>query len=193
LHGREKELINRGGEKISPLEIDQALLLHPAVAQAAACAVPHPRLGEDVAAGVVLQAGASATPEELRDYLVRHLAVFKVPRRVVILNELPTGLSGKVQRSRLSKIITERSDQPLSSESRLHDDLLRLWTRMLKTDQISLDDDFFEKGGDSLLAMDFSAELSRMLGKTVPEDILFEHSTIRELAKRLATFSSGNI
>jgi acyl-CoA synthetase (AMP-forming)/AMP-acid ligase II len=101
LHGRLKEVINRGGEKISPMEIDVALLSHPAVAKAAAFSVPHPRLGEDVAAAVVLRMGAAATPDELRHFLGTRLAWFKVPRRITIVQNLPTGSTGKVQRRKL--------------------------------------------------------------------------------------------
>ena len=101
LHGRLREMINRGGEKISPLEIDGALLCHPEVAEAAAFAVPHPRLGEDVAAAVVLRPGAAARPEELRQFLATRLAWFKVPRRITIVQNLPRGSTGKVQRRKL--------------------------------------------------------------------------------------------
>jgi len=103
LHGRLKEVINRGGEKISPMEIDVALLRHPDVAEAVAFAVPHPRLGEDVAAAVVLRRGAAATPDELRHFLGTQLAWFKVPRRITIMQDLPRGSTGKVQRRRLSE------------------------------------------------------------------------------------------
>ena len=75
LHGRKDDLINRGGEKISPLEIDEALARHPAVAEAAAFAVPHARLGQDVAAAVVLRPGMTASPLELRSYLRDRVAV----------------------------------------------------------------------------------------------------------------------
>ncbi len=98
LTGRLKELINRGGEKISPREVDEVLLQHPAVAQAVAFAVPHDRLGEEVAAAVVLSDGAVAGERELREHAARHLAGFKVPRRIVILTEIPKGATGKVQR-----------------------------------------------------------------------------------------------
>ena len=103
LHGRLKEVINRGGEKIAPMEIDVALLRHPDVAEAAAFAVPHPRLGEDVAAAVVLRPGAAATSDELRRFLGTQLAWFKVPRRITIVQNLPRGSTGKVQRHRLSE------------------------------------------------------------------------------------------
>ena len=103
LHGRKTELINRGGEKISPAEIDDALQRHPDVAEAAAFAVPHPRLGEDVAAAVVLKEGATATPLELREFLLPNLAQFKIPRRIVFVDRLPKGATGKVQRQRLKE------------------------------------------------------------------------------------------
>ena len=69
LHGRTRETINRGSEKIAPIEVDQALMRHPDVVEAAAYGVPHPRLGEDVAAAVVLRPGSRVTPMELREFL----------------------------------------------------------------------------------------------------------------------------
>ena len=185
LHGREKELINRGGEKIAPLEIDQALMKHPDVAQAAAFGVPHPRLGEDVAAAVVLRDGATVTPAELREYISEGLATFKVPRRITVVDQLPKGITGKVQRKRLSEALREKSQREGVSQQGLHESLIGLWKRVLKTDDVSLDDDFFEKGGDSLLAMDVSLELQKLTGRELPESILFEAPTIRDLAKRL--------
>ncbi|RJS27277.1 AMP-dependent synthetase [Corallococcus sp. H22C18031201] len=103
LTGRLKELINRGGEKVSPLEVDTVLLEHPAVQQALAFALPHPLLGEEVAAAVVTREGAQVSERELRDFVARRLADFKVPRRVVFLSELPKGPTGKVQRLGLAE------------------------------------------------------------------------------------------
>ena len=98
LAGRLKEIINRGGEKIGPREVDEVLMDHPAVAQAVAFAVPHARLGEDVAAAVVLKRGADADERALKDFAARRLAGFKVPRRVLFLDEIPKGPTGKLQR-----------------------------------------------------------------------------------------------
>jgi acyl-CoA synthetase (AMP-forming)/AMP-acid ligase II len=98
LTGRLKEQINRGGEKISPLEVDEALLHHPAVAEAITFAIPHDALGEDVGAAVVVEAGHEVTERELRSYLSEHLAAFKVPRRIVFVAEIPKGATGKIQR-----------------------------------------------------------------------------------------------
>ncbi len=101
--GRLKEIINRGGEKISPREVDEVLMDAPAVAQAVAFAVPHAQLGEDVAAAVVLKDGASATEAEIRDFCKQRLAGFKVPRRVLVLDEIPKGATGKLQRIGLAQ------------------------------------------------------------------------------------------
>ncbi|MEO9649943.1 MAG: acyl--CoA ligase [Roseobacter sp.] len=96
LTGRLKEIINRGGEKISPLEVDGVLLDHPAIAQVVTFALPHPKLGEEVAAAVVLI--SQATERDIRDFASERMADFKVPRKIVILDEIPKGATGKMQR-----------------------------------------------------------------------------------------------
>ena len=103
LTGRLKELINRGGEKISPLEVDTVLMDHPAVAQVVTFAMPHDKLGEEVAAAVVLREGAALTEQELRDFAAARLAQFKVPRKIVFLTEIPKGATGKLQRIGLAQ------------------------------------------------------------------------------------------
>jgi oxalate---CoA ligase len=103
ISGRLKEIINRGGEKITPREIDEVLMDHPSVAQALAFAMPHDKLGEEVAAAVVLRDGQAASERELRDFVARHLADFKVPRRIVLLPEIPKGPTGKLQRIGLAQ------------------------------------------------------------------------------------------
>jgi acyl-CoA synthetase (AMP-forming)/AMP-acid ligase II len=103
LTGRLKELINRGGEKVSPLEVDGVLSAHPAVAQALTFAIPHPKLGEEVGAAVVLREGATLTERELRDFAAGQLADFKVPRKVVFLPEIPKGATGKLMRIGLAE------------------------------------------------------------------------------------------
>jgi acyl-CoA synthetase (AMP-forming)/AMP-acid ligase II len=103
LTGRIKELINRGGEKISPLEVDDVLLRHPAVIEALAFAVPHKTLGEDIHAAVVLKAEASK--EELLAHCSTMLADFKVPKQIHILDQLPRGATGKLQRLAMAKLL----------------------------------------------------------------------------------------
>jgi acyl-CoA synthetase (AMP-forming)/AMP-acid ligase II len=103
INGRLKEIINRGGEKISPREIDEVLLAHPAVAQAVVFAVPHDKLGEDVAAVVVLREETVATEIELREFVGQKVASFKVPRKIVFVEEIPKGATGKLQRIGLAQ------------------------------------------------------------------------------------------
>ena len=103
LTGRLKEIINRGGEKISPREVDEVLMDHPAVVQAVTFAMPHDKLGEDVAAALILGEGESLTESEVREFVRGRLASFKVPRRVIFLDEIPKGPTGKLQRIGLAE------------------------------------------------------------------------------------------
>jgi acyl-CoA synthetase (AMP-forming)/AMP-acid ligase II len=108
LTGRLKELINRGGEKISPLEIDTILMDHPGVAQVVTFAVPHDMLGEDIAAAVVLREGAACDERELRAFVGSRVADFKVPRKIVFLEEIPKGATGKLQRIGLHEKLAQK-------------------------------------------------------------------------------------
>jgi acyl-CoA synthetase (AMP-forming)/AMP-acid ligase II len=101
--GRLKELINRGGEKVSPLEVDEVVMDHPAVQQVVTFAIPHDKLGEEVGAAIVLREGQSATERDIRDFAAKRLADFKVPRKVVFLAEIPKGATGKLQRIGLAE------------------------------------------------------------------------------------------
>ena len=195
LHGRKDDLINRGGEKISPMEIDEALLRHPAIAEAAAFSVPHSSLGEDVAAAVVLRPGMTATSIELRRYLQDQLASFKVPGQIIIRDQLPKGKTGKIVRRQLGGSLEENAAvEAKTTAPRLDENpaintlvaqLTELWERLLKTSPVSIDDDFSEKGGDSLLAMEMLCEMERLTGQTIPTSILFEARTIRQLSQML--------
>jgi oxalate---CoA ligase len=98
LTGRLKEIINRGGEKVSPREVDEILMDHPAVAQVVCFGMPHAKLGEEVAAAVVLREGASATERELQDFTAQRAADFKVPKKILFMDEIPKGATGKLQR-----------------------------------------------------------------------------------------------
>jgi acyl-CoA synthetase (AMP-forming)/AMP-acid ligase II len=110
LIGRIKELINRGGEKISPLEVDAVLLAYPAIAEAACFAAPDPKYGEEVQAAVVLR--SDATPEDLRSFCASRLADFKVPKVFHIVKELPKGPTGKVQRRHLASVFASSPPAP---------------------------------------------------------------------------------
>lgn len=104
--GRYKHMLRVGGENVAAAEIENALLTHPVVAQAAAIGVPHERLTEVPAAAVVPRAGHELDPDEVVAFLEERLAAFKVPRRIEVLEELPTTGSGRVQKFRLQELLT---------------------------------------------------------------------------------------
>ena len=101
--GRLKEIINRGGEKISPREIDEVLMDHPAVQQVVTFGIPHEKLGEEVGAVIVLHEGMAASERELRDFVGARVADFKVPRKLIFMDEIPKGATGKLQRIGLAQ------------------------------------------------------------------------------------------
>jgi acyl-CoA synthetase (AMP-forming)/AMP-acid ligase II len=103
LTGRLKEIINRGGEKVSPREVDEILMDHPAVAQVVCFGMPHPKLGEEVAAVVVLREGQPATERELQAFVSTRAADYKVPKKILFMDEIPKGATGKLQRIGLAQ------------------------------------------------------------------------------------------
>jgi acyl-CoA synthetase (AMP-forming)/AMP-acid ligase II len=110
--GRRKDLIIRGGENISPKEIEDVLHRHPAIREVAVVAMPHPRLGEGVCAFVITEPGQTVDVPALADYLGgAGLAKQKCPERVVVVDDLPRTASGKVQknvlRDRIANILTQ--------------------------------------------------------------------------------------
>ena len=96
--GRLKEIINRGGEKISPREVDEELLDHEAIDQVVTFAYPHEKLGEEVGVAIVLKEGFQLSEKEVRGFAAKRLADFKVPKKVIFIDEIPKGATGKLQR-----------------------------------------------------------------------------------------------
>ncbi len=184
--GRLKEIVNRGGEKISPREVDEALLDHPAVAQATAFAVPHATLGEDLAAAVVLRAGKAVSEAELRAHLFGVLADFKVPSRIIFLDEIPKGATGKIQRSslheKLAPALVQLYAAPQTGDERF---LAALFMEMLGCAQVGVNDNFFALGGDSLRGAQVISRINRDRGLEMPIPALFQHPTIVQLAAAL--------
>ncbi len=184
--GRLKEIVNRGGEKISPREVDEALLDHPAVAQATAFAVPHATLGEDLAAAVVLRAGATADEAALRDHLFARLADFKVPSRIIFLDEIPKGATGKIQRSSLhEKLATALVQNYAEPETEDEKYLAALFRDVLGCGQVGVNDNFFALGGDSLRGAQVISRINRDRDVELPIPALFQHPTVAQLAVAL--------
>jgi len=186
--GRLKEIINRGGEKIAPNQIDEILLDHPAVAQAVAFAMPDSRLGEEVAAAVVLRAGENATERELREFAASRLADFKIPRRVVIVDEIPKGPTGKLQRiglaERLGLVPTDRPPKRIGTydppSTPVAQAIIRIWQSVLKVDRVGLHDNFLDLGGDSLQATMIAARIRERFGVELTVLDLMDAQTVLE-------------
>jgi acyl-CoA synthetase (AMP-forming)/AMP-acid ligase II len=190
LVGRAQEIINRGGEKIAPREVDEVLLEHPAVAEAATFAVPHPTLGEDVAAAVVLRSHASATPRNIRRFVIGRIADFKVPRQVLIVSELPKGSTGKVLRVGLAEKLglmgQVATQQTVAPRTPLERALVEIWAEVLEVEQVGIHDDFFASGGDSLSATLLFARVYQTMHFEIEVSRFFAAPTIAEMADQLA-------
>lgn len=187
LTGRTKELINRGGEKIPPREIDDALLAHPDVIEAAACGIPHATLGEEVVAAVVLRPGATATPAEIMGFVAQRLADFKVPKRVAVVPQLPRTSTGKVRRADVAAVIEAQGPYvdggaPTNGLERM---LHGLWCDELDVDRLGIDDDFALAGGDSLSRVRIGLATAAAVGVPIPDDVTAAFTTIRSLAAAL--------
>jgi acyl-CoA synthetase (AMP-forming)/AMP-acid ligase II/thioesterase domain-containing protein len=163
LRGRIKEIINRGGETISPIEVDDALLRHEAVAQAVTFAMDDPHLGEEVAAAVVLAPDSHADERALQDFVAAQLAPFKVPRRIVLLDEIPKGPTGKVQRIGLAQRLGVDSVRTAgvnwAPNVFLEPELIAIWESVLGIPNLGVSDDFFALGGDSILGAEAVARV----------------------------------
>lgn len=184
--GRIKEIINRGGEKISPREIDEVLLEHPSVAQAVTFAMPHPTMGEDVFAAVVLHAEATAQEQDLREFALTRLAPVKVPSRIVIVPEIPKGPTGKIQRIGLHEKLAPKLRAEFTAPRSLLEELLSsIWTEVLKLDRVGVEDNFFQLGGDSLMATQVAVRIQDRLCVELPVSSLFRDPTIAALAGML--------
>jgi oxalate---CoA ligase len=196
LVGRIKDIINRGGEKISPLEIDQLLITHPAIRDAACFSSPHLSLGEDVAAAIVLEQGQVLTEPGIRQFLSGKLASFKIPHHIFFVESLPRTVAGKLQRHLLTLQFFPPQSEGESAKGAAGEIALpetprekmiaAIWQEILDIPQIGLHDNFFDLGGDSLSVTEFVAELELRLKRSVTAGMFFDHPTIAEFDQFLS-------
>jgi oxalate---CoA ligase len=189
LKGRIKEIINRGGEKISPREVDEILLAHSAIKQVVTFAVPHTLLGEDVAAAVVLKENASVTEQELKIFAAQKLADFKVPRAIVFVKEIPTGATGKLQRIGLAEKLGLTATNPdlpradyLAPCTPTEEKLVEIWADVLRIHPIGIQDNFFQLGGESISAAQIANRIRSIYRVDLPFTIFFGRATPAEMA-----------
>lgn len=202
--GRLKEMINRGGQKVSPREVENVLLRHPAVIDAAVFPIPDERLGEEVGAAVVTQGHPQVTELQLREFVAQSLAAYKVPRHVVLASEIPRTAAGKLRRGDLAGHFG-LSGQPASGRpdfvapgTPLEETIAGLWAETLGAERIGVFDNFFELGGDSMGA---SLLVSRVCGACAVEVTmldLFDTPTVAAqallvLEKQLASAPAADV
>lgn len=197
--GRVKDIVNRGGQKIAPADVEEVLLNHPAVVEAAVFSIPHKRLGEDVAAAVVLSPGSKISSRGLRDFVRKRLARYKVPGMIRIVREIPKGPGGKIKRDGLyaalemtlpSKAV-ERGAKLVSPRSTLEWHLAKIWSDLLEVDQIGLNQDVFALGADSLTATQMLSRLRARFAVDFSIKDLLEAPTVAALAARLQSSQSA--
>lgn len=185
--GRLKEIINRGGEKISPREVDEVLIDHPAVAQVVTFAVPHPKLGEDMAAAVVLRENTSVTEKEIREFAFARLADYKIPSQVLIVNEIPKGPTGKLQRIGLAeKLAPKLKPVYMASRNPVENTLANIWTEVLGIERVGINDNFFALGGDSLLAAQIVSRIHTAFQIELQLKAIFKDPTLAGQAFKIA-------
>ncbi|GAB3441142.1 AMP-binding protein [Actinophytocola sediminis] len=186
--GRTREMINRGGSKVSPAQIDEVLGEHPAVDTAVAFGLPHPTLGEDVAVAIVPRPGGSVDERELRAFAAERLADFKVPSRVFVVSDVPRTPAGKVRRLKLAEqfATSMTSGVPRLPEEPMRRRLAEIWSRVLEREQVGLDDNFFDLGGNSLLLTRVCELLRDELAVDVPVPVLTMYPTVGSLAEYLS-------
>lgn len=184
--GRIKEIINRAGEKVAPREVDEVLLTHPAVAQAVTFAVPHPTLGEDVAAAVVLRQGQSVTAAIIRQSLFGRVADFKIPSQVVIVDEIPKSSTGKIQRRSLAtQLASQLKGNYVAPRNDVERKIAKIYSATLGVEHVGIYDNFFALGGDSLRATRVLAHIRALFQKDFPIHLLFRKSTVAELTQEI--------
>jgi acyl-CoA synthetase (AMP-forming)/AMP-acid ligase II/acyl carrier protein/NRPS condensation-like uncharacterized protein len=191
--GRIKEVINRGGQKVAPGEVEEALLSHPDVVEAAAFPVPHTRLGADVAAAVVLRPDATADAQKLRDFVRKRLAGYKVPGLIRIVPAIPKGAGGKIRRGELAAALAlapsiapvRRGRKMAAPRSDLERQIAKIWTDLLDVDPIAIDQDVFALGVDSITVTQMISRLREHFGVDFSFPDIFGAPTVAALAARV--------
>lgn len=190
LTGRSKEQINRGGQKVSPVEIDQIMEAWEEVTEVASFGIPHASLGEDVAVAVVLAEGHRLELDEVKSRLGERLADYKLPCKVIYLEALPRNQNGKLQRNDL---LGEYESSSGESESTDYDEtetlVHSLFCKVLELDKVGLEEDFFEAGGDSLSAVSLVTLLEKNVSANLGDFRIFEHSSVRKVSSYIRDHS----
>ena len=196
---KKADVINRGGQKVSPVEVEKVLLSHPDVAEAAAFPITHTGLGEDVAAAVVLRAEAKTSAQKLRRFASEHLARFKVPGLIRIVSAIPAGRGGKIIRGELAAMLSittprsrvERGGHLAAPRSEAEWQLAKIWADLLELNEVGVDEDVFGLGADSLTVAQLLSRLRAGFGVDFSFRDIFDTPTVAGLAARIEASKKG--
>ena len=203
LAGRIKDIINRGGEKISPAEIDEAIESSPGIQGAATFGIPHPTLGEEIVAAVVKSGSAVVEEADIIEQVRRRMGPKRVPRKIYFVDQLPRTESGKIRRSELPRLLgLDQQDAPSPNESvlaapaptsPLEAALLGLWSSVLQVKSMGVNDDFSLLGGDPLRGARLLTSIKAIFGVDLPIDLLFSNpATVAGMARAIEATRSAN-
>lgn len=190
--GRFKEIINKGGQKIAPMEVDEALQRLAGVRDAVCFPIPHGRLGEDVAAAIVLQGGAQLNDTDIRRMLRAELSEFKIPGKIVFIDAIPQNANGKILRNSLYATLVAQTPELFckgvyaAPQTAMEAELVEMWQPLLGLEAVCVREGFFSLGGDSLQAAVLLAQVQARWQVDLPVSVLLEAGTICELAARIS-------
>jgi acyl-CoA synthetase (AMP-forming)/AMP-acid ligase II/thioesterase domain-containing protein/acyl carrier protein len=190
--GRIKEMINKGGEKVSPYEVEEAIMKHPGVSQTGVFPYPNNYGSENVGAVVVMDRSSTLNLKELRNFLEGHISVYKIPTLLYITDEIPVGSGGKVKRKELFKMLDKKYPKVMSEAGRelhgkkltkIEKDLMGIWKKYLGRKKIDIHEKFLTAGGDSLNGAAILSEIEKTFGVAVPVNMLFKGGSLSSVSE----------
>ncbi|MDP3270149.1 MAG: non-ribosomal peptide synthetase [Legionella sp.] len=181
LTGRKKEIINKGGFKISPLQIDQIILKHPHIREAITFPVPHETLGDDI--GLMIVGDKPLNEQIIYEFLGDKLPEYMLPTKIYFVDEIPKSATGKINRLSIAKQLTPAKQASRVPQSQLEKDLAQLWQKLLMVPNVYLDDNFFQLGGNSLVAAEFYNHVANQYQVFLKPIQLYQSPTISQIGE----------
>jgi hypothetical protein len=184
--GRKKEVIKRGGHSVFPLEIDNVMITHPAVAEAITFAIPHDTLGEDVIAAVVGKPGHIVDSASIKQHVAEAMSSYKIPSRILVVDSIPRNSIGKALRREMPGLLAFRLvPEAVAPTVTLERTLLEVWHGILRRADIGVTDNVFQFGADPLRAELAAGLIAERTGHRPTTKILYAAPSVREQAEFL--------
>ena len=169
-----------------PLEIDNVMITHPAVAEAITFAIPHDTLGEDVIAAVVGKPGRVVDPTSIKQHVAEAMSSYKIPSRILVVDSIPRNSIGKALRREMPGLLAPRlAPEAVMPSTSLERILLEVWHGILKRADIGVTDNVFQFGADPLRAEMAAGLIAESTGRRMTTKVLYASPTVREQAEFL--------